>query len=110
MALLVKPQFEAGKVEASKGKGVISDPVVWRRVLAEVSTTLVGLGAAIMGTMVSPITGSDGNVEFIVVGRTPGGTDPISGRAALSVAGVSMVLDELIASITPAVVDDPDGD
>lgn len=109
MVLLVKPQFEAGKVEASKGKGVISDPVVWRRVLAEVSTTLVGLGAAIMGTMVSPITGSDGNVEFIVVGRTPGATNPISGRAALSADGVSTVLDDLIASITPAAADEPDG-
>jgi 23S rRNA (cytidine1920-2'-O)/16S rRNA (cytidine1409-2'-O)-methyltransferase len=106
MALLVKPQFEAGKVEASKGKGVISDPVVWRRVLAEVSTTLTELGAAIMGTMVSPITGSDGNVEFIVVGRTPGGTDPISGRQALSANGVTALLDDLIASIAPVVADE----
>jgi 23S rRNA (cytidine1920-2'-O)/16S rRNA (cytidine1409-2'-O)-methyltransferase len=106
MALLVKPQFEAGKVEASKGKGVISDPVVWRRVLAEVSTTLTELGAAIMGTMVSPIAGSDGNVEFIVVGRTPGGTDPISGRQALSANGVTALLDDLIASIAPVVADE----
>ena len=70
-ALLVKPQFEAGRSEVAKGRGIVTDPVVWRRVLGEVCTALRGRGATIMGAMVSPITGSDGNVEFVVVGRAP---------------------------------------
>lgn len=76
MVLLVKPQFEAGKVEADKGRGVIRDPAVWHRTLVEVGTALVERGAAIMGAMTSPITGGDGNVEFlihvVVDGRAPG--------------------------------------
>lgn len=70
VVLLVKPQFEAGREEAARGKGVITDPVVWRRVLEEVADALGGLGAAIMGAMASPLTGADGNVEFLVHART----------------------------------------
>ncbi len=109
MALLVKPQFEAGKVEASKGKGVISDPVVWRRVLEEVSNALVGLGATIMGAMVSPITGSDGNVEFIVVGRTPGGAEPIGDLQPLDAVGIVDCLDAVVSVLVPEIPEEPDG-
>jgi 23S rRNA (cytidine1920-2'-O)/16S rRNA (cytidine1409-2'-O)-methyltransferase len=69
LVLLVKPQFEAGRDEASRGRGVIRDPEVWRRVLEEVVVALRGYGAAIMGAMPSPITGADGNVEFLVHAR-----------------------------------------
>ena len=69
VVVLVKPQFEAGRSEASKGRGVIRDPVVHQRVLDEVANALSGLGAAIIGTMQSPITGADGNVEFLVYAR-----------------------------------------
>jgi 23S rRNA (cytidine1920-2'-O)/16S rRNA (cytidine1409-2'-O)-methyltransferase len=69
VVLLVKPQFEAGRAEAARGKGVISDPVVWRRVLVEVADALVASGSAIMGVMASPLTGADGNVEFLVHAR-----------------------------------------
>jgi 23S rRNA (cytidine1920-2'-O)/16S rRNA (cytidine1409-2'-O)-methyltransferase len=69
LVVLVKPQFEAGRSEASKGRGVIRDPVVHQRVLDEVGNALSGLGAAIIGTMQSPITGADGNVEFLVHAR-----------------------------------------
>jgi 23S rRNA (cytidine1920-2'-O)/16S rRNA (cytidine1409-2'-O)-methyltransferase len=68
--LLVKPQFEAGREEAARGRGVITDPEVWRRVLDEVASALTGLGAAIMGAMASPLTGADGNVEFLLHART----------------------------------------
>ena len=67
---LVKPQFEAGRAEAASGKGVITDPTVWRRVLQEVAAALDGLGAAMMGAMASPLTGADGNVEFLLHART----------------------------------------
>lgn len=71
LVLLVKPQFEAGKREADRGRGVIRDPVIWRRVLREVIDALGERGATIMGCMASPITGAEGNVEFLVVGRAP---------------------------------------
>ena len=70
---LVKPQFEAERVEASRGRGVITDPAVWRRVLEEVIAATSRHGGTIMGAMVSPLTGSDGNVEFLVHVRAPGG-------------------------------------
>ena len=61
----MKPQFEAGRVEASRGSGVVRDATVWRRVLGEVRDAIGGLDAAMMGIMVSPITGANGNVEFL---------------------------------------------
>jgi 23S rRNA (cytidine1920-2'-O)/16S rRNA (cytidine1409-2'-O)-methyltransferase len=66
LVLLVKPQFEAGRVEASRGRGVIREPAVWRRVLEEVRAACAASGSAMMTTMVSPITGADGNREFLV--------------------------------------------
>ena len=69
----MKPQFEAGREEAAAGEGVITDPAVWRRVLEEVAGALDGLGAAIMGAMASPLTGADGNVEFLLHARTAAG-------------------------------------
>ena len=63
---LVKPQFEAGRREASRGKGVVRDPLVWRRVLGEVMVAAQDLGAELVGATVSPITGAQGNVEFLV--------------------------------------------
>ena len=66
IVMLVKPQFEAGRAEADRARGVIRDPEVWRRSLHEVCRAVVGAGAAIMGVMVSPLTGAEGNVEFLL--------------------------------------------
>lgn len=66
LVLLVKPQFEAGRREADRGSGVIRDPAVWRRVLEEVVADFVRQDAAMMGLMVSPLTGASGNVEFLL--------------------------------------------
>jgi len=66
MVLLIKPQFESRKVDADRGRGVIKDPLVWRESLDRVCSSLRAAGAAIMGVMVSPITGGEGNVEFLV--------------------------------------------
>jgi 23S rRNA (cytidine1920-2'-O)/16S rRNA (cytidine1409-2'-O)-methyltransferase len=77
LVLLVKPQFEAGRAEASRGKGVIRDPQVWLRALEEVAAALVDQAAAMMGAMVSPLLGADGNVEFLVHARArDGGPGP----------------------------------
>ncbi len=90
--LLVKPQFEAGRSEAARGRGVITDPDIWMRVLHEVIAAMQLLGAAIIGVMVSPITGSDGNVEFVVVGRSPG-----AGAAGLDSGGVDAAIANAVA-------------
>ena len=75
--LLVKPQFEAGRAEAARGRGVIRDPAIWRTVLAETARALAAVGAAMMDAMVSPLLGADGNVEFLVHVRTHAGApDP----------------------------------
>jgi 23S rRNA (cytidine1920-2'-O)/16S rRNA (cytidine1409-2'-O)-methyltransferase len=74
LVALVKPQFEAGKDEADKGRGVIRDPAVQDAVLARVRDfALVELrGAALLGTMDSPNTGADGNREFLLALRQLG--------------------------------------
>ena len=81
--VLVKPQFEAGRTEVARGRGVITDPVVWRDVLGSIASALTTRSAAIMGAMASPLTGADGNVEFLLVGRFPGGPDDVAGWPAL---------------------------
>jgi 23S rRNA (cytidine1920-2'-O)/16S rRNA (cytidine1409-2'-O)-methyltransferase len=80
LVLLVKPQFEAGRIEAARGRGVIRDPTVWRRVLGDVSAALRAQGAAIMGGMVSPLPGADGNVEFLLHAVLPPTPTTVAGR------------------------------
>ena len=63
---LVKPQFEAGKAEADRGKGVISDPAVHQRVLSEVLPFADAQGYLVRGLLRSPILGPKGNVEFLL--------------------------------------------
>ena len=65
---LVKPQFEAGKDEADRGKGVIRDDAVRTRVLAEVRDFALRElpGAVVFGEMDSPVHGADGNREFLL--------------------------------------------
>lgn len=106
--LLVKPQFEAGRTEVSKGKGVIDNPMIWRRVLSEVSGALLERNAAIMGVMVSPITGSDGNVEFILLGRFAGSADPINGSAALDGASLDAAFDAVTGCLDISSLSDGD--
>ncbi len=74
LVLLVKPQFEAGKVEVDRGSGVIRDPLIHQRVCDEVSAALVEHGCEVVGWIDSPITGAEGNREFLVhaVVRRPG--------------------------------------
>ena len=86
LVLLVKPQFEAGRAEVAKGKGVIREPAVWLRALEDVMGTFLSQGATMMGVMTSPITGTDGNVEFLVHLRAP--AMPILSGAGLVDSGV----------------------
>lgn len=65
LAALIKPQFEAGREEVGKG-GVVRDPAVHARVCAEVAAWLDGKGWQVLGVTRSPITGPEGNVEFLI--------------------------------------------
>ena len=71
MVLLVKPQFEAGKAEVSRGRGVITDPVVHERVREEIAAAFAEHGCQVAGWTDSPITGADGNREFLIHARAP---------------------------------------
>ena len=62
---LIKPQFEAGREEVGKG-GVVRDPAVHARVCDEVSGWLAGTGWRVEGIAQSPITGPEGNIEFLI--------------------------------------------
>jgi 23S rRNA (cytidine1920-2'-O)/16S rRNA (cytidine1409-2'-O)-methyltransferase len=77
LIVLVKPQFEAGRAAVSAGRGVIRDPAVRAEALRAVGAHLAGLGATIMGAMVSPLRGADGNVEFLLHARAPGVAGPV---------------------------------
>ena len=65
LVALVKPQFEAGRGEVGKG-GVVRDPVVHQRVCDEAAAWVAGKGWHVLGVATSPITGPDGNVEFLL--------------------------------------------
>jgi len=62
--LLVKPQFEAGRARVGSG-GVVRDPAVRRAVLGEVVAGLADAGIVVTDVMRSPLTGADGNVEYL---------------------------------------------
>ena len=62
---LIKPQFEAGRDEVGKG-GVVRDPAVHARVCNDVATWVAGQGWRVDGIVQSPITGPEGNIEFLI--------------------------------------------
>jgi 23S rRNA (cytidine1920-2'-O)/16S rRNA (cytidine1409-2'-O)-methyltransferase len=65
---LVKPQFEAGKADVDRGRGVITDPDTHQRVLAELRAFVGGLAAAKwIGETESPLLGPAGNKEFLAL-------------------------------------------
>ncbi len=65
LVALIKPQFEAGRGEVGKG-GVVRDEAVHRRVCDEVQGWLEGVGWHVAGIVQSPITGPQGNIEFLI--------------------------------------------
>ena len=69
LATLVKPQFEADSPKGAGKKGVVKDPEAHQAAVASVSAWLEGQGWAVQATAESPITGGDGNVEFLLWAR-----------------------------------------
>ncbi len=65
LVALIKPQFEVGREEVGKG-GVVRDSALHARVCDEVQAWVAELGFAVQGVVESPITGPEGNVEFLI--------------------------------------------
>ena len=81
LLILVKPQFEAGRAEATRGQGIIRSPEVWQRVLEEIRECVVKAKFGVMGLMVSPLRGANGNVEFFLHCRS--GVDSLLHNTAI---------------------------
>ena len=75
---LVKPQFEAGREIVKHTNGVIRDSAVHAQVLEQVMTLAQKLGYGLAGLTRSPLTGSDGNTEFLLALRVGSNSDHIS--------------------------------
>lgn len=65
LVALIKPQFEAGRKESAKHKGVIRDPEIHARILRDVIAFAVQSGYGLRGLDRSPLLGPKGNVEFL---------------------------------------------
>ncbi len=65
LVVLVKPQFEAGRKEVGKG-GIVRDPRVHEDAIEKIRRSLLDLGCTIEGVCPSPISGADGNLEFLL--------------------------------------------
>ena len=69
LAALIKPQFEVGKGAVGKG-GIVRDPEQHRQVCGNINEWVSSLeGWQVIGIDKSPVTGADGNVEFLIVAR-----------------------------------------
>ena len=69
---LIKPQFEVGKREVGKG-GIVRDPAAHERVIDDLCQAARGMGLIVSGLCESPITGADGNREFLIMLQLPEG-------------------------------------
>jgi len=69
---LVKPQFEAGREAASRGRGVIRDPDVREAAIGRARAAMVAAGLQVLGERDSRVPGPKGNVERFILARRPG--------------------------------------
>ena len=80
LVALIKPQFEVGKGRVGKG-GVVRDPALHQEVCDRIQTWLAGLpGWSVLGIVQSPITGPEGNIEFLIGGRKSVPARPVPGE------------------------------
>jgi 23S rRNA (cytidine1920-2'-O)/16S rRNA (cytidine1409-2'-O)-methyltransferase len=66
--ILIKPQFEAGRGNVGKG-GIVRDPEVHKLAIEKVSNGITELGWQVVEVIPSPITGAEGNIEFLLYAR-----------------------------------------
>lgn len=98
---LVKPQFEAGRAEADRGGGVIREPAVHRRVLRELLSWVTdemapatdGRRFMPCGLIASPITGRDGNHEYLLLLRP----SEVEGRRPLDEQDIEAAIQQAFA-------------
>jgi 23S rRNA (cytidine1920-2'-O)/16S rRNA (cytidine1409-2'-O)-methyltransferase len=69
---LIKPQFEAGRNQSARARGVIRDPVLHQQILLDVLNFAVGENFDVLGLIRSPLVGPKGNVEFLAHLAYPG--------------------------------------
>ena len=86
VVVLVKPQFEVGRQEASRGRGVIRDPELWQVALDRVLESASAANLAPQAAVASPLKGAQGNVEFFLL-LVKGGS-PLAADSAQLVAQV----------------------
>ena len=82
LVCLIKPQFEAGRAAIGK-RGVVKDPKVHRRVLAEQLQLFSSFSLSPVWVGHSPITGGEGNIEYLAVLRRAAGDSPLIDAAAV---------------------------
>ncbi len=70
LVALIKPQFEVGKGEVGKG-GIVRDEAKRKEVVDKITNFVSGLGMDVKGVVESPITGADGNVEYLICAVKP---------------------------------------
>lgn len=66
IVLLIKPQFEAGARDVSRGKGVIRDEELRKSIVEDIKSFATNEGFVVAGLVESPITGAKGNVEYLL--------------------------------------------
>jgi 23S rRNA (cytidine1920-2'-O)/16S rRNA (cytidine1409-2'-O)-methyltransferase len=68
LVALIKPQFEAGRAQVGKG-GIVRDPAVHEAVCRRIESWVAARGWTVLGIVESPITGQEGNREFLIAAR-----------------------------------------
>ncbi|MNZ83825.1 16S/23S rRNA (cytidine-2'-O)-methyltransferase TlyA [compost metagenome] len=99
IAVLIKPQFEAGREKVGKS-GVVRDPKVHLDVLETVLSFALGIGYTLKGLTFSPITGGEGNIEFLAhLGLEPNeGLEQITAedRAAANLVEIQRIARQVV--------------
>ncbi len=93
--ILVKPQFEAGRGHVGKG-GIVRDPEAHQLAIDRVADCVRSLGWEVVETIPSPITGMEGNREFLLYARRASYRQKIWQRLALQRCRLSVTLDRMV--------------
>lgn len=98
LVALVKPQFEAGREQVGKN-GIVRDPAIHRDVLRRVLAFAAVEGYELEGLTYSPITGGEGNIEFLALWRLSGAGVKAEAGAEASANGAAEATEAMIARV-----------
>ncbi|MFD0619411.1 TlyA family RNA methyltransferase [Paenibacillus sp. GCM10027629] len=99
VVVLIKPQFEAGREKVGKS-GVVREPKVHEEVLTSILTYAAGLGFKLQGLTFSPITGGEGNIEFLACWEWKRPSDVQGEAEPLDAARIAAVVQEAANTFT----------